>query len=232
MISLVWKEGFDAMRLRDGLFQALGALGRRNKVLVIPPDFTRYHSRAGKLTQYAFEYYGERLACVLPALGTHAPMTEGQIATMFDNIPRELFRVHDWRNGLTTLGEVPAEFLREQSESELNCSWPVRINRLVVEGGFDLILSIGQVVPHEVAGMAGHNKNILIGTGGPENIHLSHYLGALYGMEGIMGRADNPVRRVLNRAAACFLSKLPIVHVLTVIGNDTGGLFIGDGLDC
>jgi len=232
MISLVWNEGFDAMRLRDGLFQALGALGRRNKVLVIPPDFTRYHSRAGELTQYAFEYYGERLACVLPALGTHAPMTEDQIATMFGNIPRELFHVHDWQNGLVTLGEMPAEFLREQSESELNCSWPVRINRLVVEGGFDLILSIGQVVPHEVAGMAGHNKNILIGTGGPENIHLSHYLGALYGMERIMGRADNPVRRVLNRAAACFLSKLPIVHVLTVIGNDTGGLFIGDGLDC
>src|SRR5215471_9673429 len=151
MTSLAWNEGFGAGRLRDELFQALDALGWRNMVLVIPPDFTRYHSRAGELTQYAFEYYGERLACVLPALGTHAPMTEGQIATMFGNIPRELFRVHDWRNGLTTLGEVPAAFLREQSEGELNCSWPVQINRLVMEGGFDLILSIGQVVPHEVA---------------------------------------------------------------------------------
>jgi hypothetical protein len=120
-MSLVWHKGFDAGRLRHGLFQALDALGRRKKVLVIPPDFTRYHSRAGELTQYAFEYYGERLACVLPALGTHAPMTEGQIATMFGNIPRELFRVHDWQNGLTTLGELPAVFLCEQSEGELNC---------------------------------------------------------------------------------------------------------------
>ena len=218
--------------LRDGLFQALDNLGARRRVLAIPPDFTRYHSRAGELASYVYEYYGDRLACVLPALGTHTPMTDGEIKVMFPGIPRAIVQAHDWRQGLATLGEVPAEFIREQSEGELDFEWPVQINRMLVEGGFDLIVSMGQVVPHEVAGMAGHNKNLLIGTGGSENINKSHYLGAVYGMERIMGRADNPVRRVLNYAAEQFLGELPIVHALTVIGKSGGGLFIGSGLEC
>ena len=218
--------------LREGLFTALEKLGRRERVLILPPDFTRYHSRAGVLTQAAWEFFGRRLAAVLPALGTHRAMTETEIAAMFGEIPREVFRVHDWRNGLTTLGEVPSELIRDLSEGELDFSWPVRVNSLLAGGGFDLILSIGQVVPHEVAGMAGHNKNIFIGAGGCENIDRSHYLGAVYGMERIMGRADNPVRRVLNYAADCFGSRMPIVHALTVIGKNSGGLFVGDDLEC
>ena len=204
-------HGLSDPDLKAGLFRALDALGPRQNVLVIPPDFTRRHSRAGELTRFAWEYYGGRLRCVLPALGTHRPMTVREMEMMFGDIPADRFAVHDWRNGLATLGEVPAAFIRETSEGELDFAWPVEVNRLLVDGGFDLILSIGQVVPHEVAGMAGYNKNVLIGTGGAENIHKSHYLGAVYGMERIMGRADNPVRRVLNYASdrsceACRLS--------------------------
>jgi nickel-dependent lactate racemase len=218
--------------LQQSLFRALDALGPRRNVLVIPPDFTRFHSRAGELTRAAWEYYGARLGCVLPALGTHRPMGESEIAAMFGDVPRELFAIHDWRRGLALLGEIPSSIICDQSEGELDFSWPVEVNRLLVDGAFDLILSIGQVVPHEVAGMAGYNKNVLIGTGGPENIHKSHYLGAVYGMERIMGRADNPVRRVLNLAADRFLRGLPIIYVLSVMGNDVGGLFIGDDIQC
>jgi nickel-dependent lactate racemase len=218
--------------LKTGLFRALDALGPRQNVLVIPPDFTRRHSRAGELTRFAWEYYGDRLRAVLPALGTHRPMSAREMEIMFGDIPRERFAIHDWRNGLVTLGEVPAAFIREQSEGELDFAWPVEVNRILVDGGFDLILSIGQVVPHEVAGMAGYNKNVLIGTGGAENIHKSHYLGAVYGMERLMGRADNPVRRVLNYASENFLRSLPLVYVLTVTADHAGGLFIGDDIEC
>jgi nickel-dependent lactate racemase len=218
--------------LQTGLFRALDALGPRRNVLVIPPDFTRRHSRSGQLTRFAWEYYRDRLGAVLPALGTHRPMAAREIETMFGEIPRNRLAVHDWRNGLARLGEVPAAFIREQSEDELDFAWPVEVNRMLVDGGFDLILSIGQVVPHEVAGMAGYNKNVLIGTGGAENIHKSHYLGAAYGMERIMGRADNPVRRVLNYASDRFLGGLPIIYALTVIGEQAGGLFIGDDIEC
>ena len=57
--------------LRDSLYQALDRLGPRRKVLAVPPDGSRFDSRAGELTQYAYDYYGDRLGCVLPALGTH-----------------------------------------------------------------------------------------------------------------------------------------------------------------
>ena len=224
--------------LQEGLFEGLRALGKRDRVLAVPPDMTRLRSGAGGLTRSVYEFYGKRLAAVLPAVGTHAAMTPGQISKMFAGIPLELFHGHNWRKDVVTLGEVPAAFVREQSEGKLNYPWPVQINRLLVEGGFDLILSVGQVVPHEVIGMANYNKNILVGTGGPDSINRSHFLGAVYGMERIMGRADNPVRRVLNYAANHFLRQLPVVYVLTVVGQKEDGqlavrgLFIGDDDEC
>jgi nickel-dependent lactate racemase len=225
-------------QLHDLLVESLAKLGKRNRVLVVPPDQSRVHSRAGDLTRYAWEYYGDRLQAVLPALGTHAAMNPEQLARMFGDIPTELFRVHNWRTDVETLGEVPAEFILEQSEGKLSYAWPAQVNRLVARGGFDLIVSIGQVVPHEVIGMANYNKNILVGTGGRESINRSHYLGAVYGMERIMGRAENPVRNILNYASDRFLRHLPIVYVLTVVGRATDerlamrGLFIGDDIEC
>jgi nickel-dependent lactate racemase len=227
-----------SVELRKGLFHALQALGQRDRVLAIPPDFTRSHSGAGELTRSAHDFYGRRLSAILPALGTHAPMTPRQVAKMFGDIPFNLFHAHNWREDVVTLGEVPSEYVREQSEGKLDYTWPVQINRMLVEGSFDLILSIGQVVPHEVIGMANYNKNILVGTGGPDSINRSHYLGAVYGMERIMGRADNPVRRVLNYASNHFIQHLPIVYVLTVVGRKEDGrlairgLFVGDDDEC
>jgi nickel-dependent lactate racemase len=225
--------------VRAGLFEALRALGERKRVVVVPPDFTRFHSKAGELTELAWEFYGEALTDVLPALGTHTPMTDRQIRTMFGETPRELFRVHDWRRDIVTLGEVPGEFVREVSEGLVEYSWPAQVNRLLRDGGHDLILSVGQVVPHEVVGMANGSKNIFIGTGGVMGIHRSHFLGAVYGMERMMGRADTPVRRVLNYASSHFGGMLPqIVYVQTVVSKNTAGelvmrgLFIGDDNEC
>jgi nickel-dependent lactate racemase len=224
--------------LRDLLFSAFEKLGSRKKILVVPPDQTRAASRAGELTRYAWEYYRDNLRAVLPALGTHKPMSAERIAGMFGSIPLNLFHAHNWREDVETVGVVPSEFIYAQSEGKLHYEWPAQVNRLVTRGDFDLIVSVGQVVPHEVIGMANYNKNILVGTGGPDSINRSHYLGAVYGMERIMGRADNPVRRVLNFAASHFLGDLPIVYVLTVVGRNVSGeivargLFVGDDSEC
>ncbi len=223
--------------LQQGLREALDKLGERRKVLAIPPDYTRLPSRAGELTEMAWEYYGDHLTDVLPALGTHTPMTGEQISHMFGRLPASLIREHDWRNDVLTLGEVPASYVREVTDGDVDFPWPAQVNRLLVEGGFDLILSIGQVVPHEVVGMANYNKNILVGTGGSEGINKSHYIGAVYGMERMMGRSDTPVRRVFNYATEKFLHELPILYILTVVGvNEEGaqqtyGLFVGDDLE-
>ena len=230
---------FTPAEIKAALTSAFDKLGARKKVLAVPPDFTRMHAMAGKLTEYAWKYYGDALTDVLPALGTHKAMTDHEIQTMFGPVPRDLFRVHDWRNDIVTLGEVPGEFVREVSEGKLDFSWPAQVNKLLRDGGHDLILSIGQIVPHEVVGMAGFNKNVFVGTGGVLGIHRSHFLGAVYGMERMMGRADTPVRRVLNYASEHYGHLLPqIVYVLTVVSKNAAGklalngLFIGDDTEC
>ena len=225
--------------LSSALHEALSRLGRPKRVLAIPPDMTRFHSRAGRITEMAWQYYKDALVDVLPALGTHAPLTEAERVTMFGATPSGLFRVHSWRTDLETLGRVPSQFVREVSEGKVDYDWPAQVNRLLVKGGHDLILSIGQVVPHEVIGMASYTKNLFVGTGGKEGINKSHYLGAVYGMERMMGRADTPVRRVLSYAAAHFGGSLPhVVHILTVVGREADGklalkgLYIGDDDEC
>ena len=220
--------------LEYGVYSALVRIGPRKKVLVIPPDFTRFHSRAGNITTLLYNYYRDNLKDILPALGTHSPMTDNELSEMFKGVPKELFRVHDWRRDLVTVGTVPGDFVSEITEGALNYSWPAQLNKLLTSGGHDLILSVGQVVPHEVAGMANYTKNLFVGTGGQEGINKSHFIGAVYGMERMMGKADTPVRRLLNYAATRFTPNLPVVYIHTVIGRDeTGklvirGLYIGD----
>jgi nickel-dependent lactate racemase len=224
-----------AADLQEGVAIALKKLGERKKVLVIPPDFTRFHSRAGELTSFVYQHYQNKVSDILPALGTHVGMTEEEIDKMFPGVPHQLFRVHDWRNDVVTVGKVPGSFVSEITNGGLDFDWPAQVNKLIWDGGHDLILSIGQVVPHEVIGMANYNKNIFVGTGGSEGINKSHFVGAVYGMENLMGKADNPVRKLLNYASEKFTNHLPIVYMHTVVGRDaesgklvTRGLFIGD----
>ncbi len=214
-------------------------MGPRKRVLAIPPDYTRLNSFAGPITEMVNDYFGDRLTDVMPALGTHTPMTEEQIGSMFGSIPPAKFRVHDWRNDVVTVGEVPASFVSEVSEGRVSYPMPAQVNRLLLDPSFDLILSIGQVVPHEVIGMANYTKNIFVGVGGSEGINKSHFLGASYGMERIMGRARTPVRDVLEYSRTHFIPDLPIVYILTVRAKDeasgelvTRGLFIGDDFEC
>ena len=230
---------FTTEDLRRILADVFRRIGPRHKVLALPPDFTRFHSQAGLITCLAREHYGDALTDIMPALGTHSPMTEEQIDTMFPGIPHSLFRVHDWRNDVVELGRVPAEFIRKVSGGAVDYDWPAQVNRMLRDGGHDLILSIGQVVPHEVIGMANYNKNIFVGTGGFEGINKSHFIGAAYGMERIMGRANNPVRAVFNYASRNFAASLPLLYIETVMANDpaTGrlamrGLFVGDDEEC
>lgn len=224
--------------LRAALTSTFERLGERKKVIALPPDFTRFPSRAGDLTVMIHEHFGDHLVDVMPALGTHVAMPEWQLNKMFPGLPHDLIRVHDWRNDVVTVGTVPEEFVTEATDGIYTKPWPAQMNKLVWEGGHDLILSIGQVVPHEVIGMANYNKNIFVGTGGVKGINESHFIGAAYGMERMMGRADTPLRRLLNYAQDNFCQELPLLYILTVIEADeennfiVRGLYIGDDAEC
>jgi nickel-dependent lactate racemase len=224
--------------LRHGLETALASFGTIRKLLIVPPDITRIHSRAGELCRLASACNPGAVSAILPALGTHRAMNPDELTAMFGDIPRRLFIPHHWRTDCTPLGEVPADFVAEGSDGAVAYPIPAAINKLLLDVSLDCILSLSQVVPHEVAGMAGYSKNIVIGLGGAENIHKSHFLGAAFGMERIMGRAGTPVRRVLDDIVETYLESLPVLHAITVIGQDrngslvTRGLFMGDDQEC
>jgi nickel-dependent lactate racemase len=229
----------DASVYCQRLLDQLRQRGPLRRVLLLPPDITRYHSHAGFLTTQLYCQLVETAeVLILPTVGTHVPMTRAEQERMFPGVPADVFRPHDWRNGVVSLGEVPAEFIRTVSEGKLDFPARVEVDRLLVEPSWDAIISVGQLVPHEVIGIANHNKNVFVGAGGSDLINKSHWLGAVYGMERIMGRAATPVRAVLNYASEHLAQHLPLVYLLTVRERMAGGaivtrgLFAGDDAAC
>jgi nickel-dependent lactate racemase len=225
---------------REALAQALKVIGKTpRKVLVLPPDHTRLNSNAGELTDLLYELLKGKVEIdIMPCLGTHTPMTEKQLRMMFgDRIPLDRFKVHDWRKGIRHVGDVPGQKIREWSGGLVDYDVRVEVSQRLF-AGYDLILSVGQLVPHEVVGIANYTKNILTGAGGADTINKSHFLGAAYGMERMMGRIDTPVRRLFNYGADMFLRDLPIVYVLTVMEKNKAGegmimrgLYVGDDVE-
>ena len=243
MVEIIRKDdgGLTDSVLKESLSESLAQYREQygkplQKVLLLPPDFTRFHSGTGKLTNLYYKLLSPSCQVdIMPALGTHMPMTNEEITEMFGaDIPRERFLVHNWRTDVVTLGQVPGSFVREVSDGLIDYSIDVQVNKRLVDPSYDLIISLGQVVPHEVVGMANYTKNILVGCGGFQMINKSHMLGAIYGLERMMGRDETPVRRVFDYAEQKFLKDIPLLYVLTVTSRTEGrqrmnGLFIGRG---
>ena len=232
------EQGLSRDEIRQALLASLEGRSVR-RALLLPPDFTRFHSGAGFITNVYYHALTARGAEVdiLPALGTHEPMSPAQLDAMFGDIPHEHFLVHDWRHDVVKLGEIPADFVSEITEGLWTESVGVEINRRVMDVGYDLIVSPGQVVPHEVIGMSNHAKNLFVGVGGSDMINKSHMIGAVYGMERMMGRDHTPVRKLFDYGMEHFLKGRPILFALTVTtapGGEirTHGLFLGEGREC
>ncbi|MDR0551868.1 MAG: lactate racemase domain-containing protein [Spirochaetaceae bacterium] len=229
----------------EALENALADTGKVDSALLLPPDITRFHSRAGFFTGLAYRELSKRgiAVTVLPALGTHIALTAAELARMFPGTPASLFRTHDWRNDVVELGRIEKEWIETATGGAVAYDLPAQVNKLLRDGGFDLIISLGQVVPHEVVGMANHAKNIFVGTGGKEAIDKSHFAGACFGMEKMMGRTDTPVRAIFDEGMRRFGGRLPpILYALTVLSaraeTDAAGslalrgLYMGFGREC
>lgn len=222
----------------DALIDRLRRQYNLKRLLILPPDITRLNSRAGEITAHLWKRLHDSVHIdIMPALGTHVPMSQAQCSRMFgDEVPFGRVLPHRWRTDLTELGGLSAEDMHGFSGGLFNEPMKIAVNKQLFDGNYDLILSVGQVVPHEVIGLANYTKNILIGVGGKDTIDKSHFLGAVCGMESIMGRIDTPVRRALNTAFDRYLrGVLPIHFVLTVVGTDGDsggtvlrGLYDGD----
>ena len=228
-------KGISMPEIESVLDETVKANENKKNILLIPPDSTRAQSGAGEIAAYLYTAFTARGANVkvMPALGTHMQMTEEELHDFFGtDIPMEAYVTHDYINGVTKIGEVPGEFISEISDGLISDKIDVEVNTSIVDDTYDAIFSIGQVVPHEVVGMANYSKNIFVGCGGNKMIGATHMLGAVYGMERVMGQDHSPVRKVLDYAEKNLIADVPLTYILTVC-TATGekvnihGLYVG-----
>jgi nickel-dependent lactate racemase len=208
------------------------------RVLLLPPDLTRAHSGAGWITETLYKLLPRTCDThVIPTLGQHVPHTREENAWMFGSIPNERIHPHDWRNGVTRVGSIPAAVVREKTNGLADWEIPVDLNNDLVNEKWDLIVNVGHVVPHEVLGFANHNKNYFIGLGGKDTICAAHLASATYGIESNLGTLITPTRACFNWAEEKFLSHLPDVYLQVVMQRDPdnklvhSGVYVGDDLE-
>jgi nickel-dependent lactate racemase len=211
------------------------------RVLLLPPDLTRAHSGAGKVSEWIYREIMRRApdahVRVIPTLGQHVPHTEAENKWMFGSIPNEIILAHDWRGGVSHVGTIPASLVGETTGGIAKWPIPVDLNSTLIDEQWDLIVNVGHVVPHEVLGFANHNKNYFIGLGGKETICASHIAAAVYGIENNLGCLITPLRECYNQAEAAMLSDLRDVYFQIVMQRDTNshlvtsGIYVGDDLE-
>jgi len=207
-------------------------------VLLLPPDITRAHSGAGRLTEMLYEQFKDEAEVhVIPTLGQHVPHTPHENRRMFGSIPEERIHAHDWRDGCIPVGEVPAEFVEQASAGAADWAIPVVLNRMLMEEPWDLVINVGHVVPHEVLGFANHNKNYFVGLGGKDAICAAHMAAACCGIENNLGTLTTPVRACFDKAEDEYLADLPDLYVQIVMARNQQdelvhtGLYVGDDLE-
>jgi nickel-dependent lactate racemase len=199
---------------------------------------TRAHSGAGWITETLYKLLPADCDIhVIPTLGQHVPHTPEENAWMFGSIPNERIHAHDWRNGVSRVGIIPAERVKESTGGVADWEIPVDLNSMLMDERWDLIINVGHVVPHEVLGFANHNKNYFIGLGGKETICNSHMAAAVYGIENNLGNLITPLRACYNWAEDNFLGRLPDVYLQIVMHRDENnnlvhsGIYVGDDLE-
>jgi len=203
-------EGFHSLNLAE------------KKVLFIIPDGTRTMPMPEIFTIIQEKLVAKQID-FLVALGTHQPMTDGQLSKHLGvNVVNGQYKDsmiynHHWENEetFTQVGTIPSSEIEELSQGMLSMDVPVWLNKLVLD--YDQIIILGPVFPHEVVGFSGGNKYFFPGIAGEEIINFTHWLGALMTSYAIIGSGYTPVRAVIDRAAemiptptACFA--LVVVH--------------------
>jgi nickel-dependent lactate racemase len=194
------------------------------KIILLPPDSTRKHSGIGELTEllyFALQNKNKKVD-IMPALGTHSAMDKEQLQAMFGSkIPLDRFIVHNWREDPVKIGTIPEAYVKNVSENILKEEIEVKVNKRLVNGSYDLIISLGQVIPHAVIGMSNYSKNIFVGCGGPDMINKTHFLGGAYGLERLLGEDHSPVRKLFDYAEKNLIKDLPLIYLFTTNSLET-----------
>ena len=203
------------------------------RILLLPPDITRIHSGSGWITEALYNYFAPHAEVfIMPTLGQHQPHTPQQNKKMFGSIPEDHILKHDCITGVKTVGSIPRTYVSAIMEGEADWDIPISVNSILFDKPWDIIISVGQVVPHEVVGFANHNKNFIIGIGGRDTIAATHMASACYGIENTMGKILTPLRYCFNKAEHEFLNSLPKIYILVVMSRDENGNPVHTGFYC
>jgi nickel-dependent lactate racemase len=221
----------------DIVLQALETISPGSRVLAIIPDKTR-DDNTDFLFPIAVDFLTKRRVATFDALvaqGTHPPMSVDQKYAKIglNNFSGNVFD-HEWNRAeeLISLGELSANNVIELTGGLVNQAVPVSLNKLLAPDVYDVVLVFGATVPHEVAGFAGGAKYFFPGVAGPELTHSTHWLGALAGIENIIGQVETPTRRLIEAAAELVTAR--IISLNTVVYRTESGnlnvhaLFAGD----
>ena len=232
-----WQEapGFAEIELvlRQGLPEEAF---RGRKVLVITPDGTRTCPLPMMARALGRVLRGQAARLdFMVALGSHPVMSDAEVLRLYgletgqagSLFPRSRFLCHRWDlpGTLTGLGTIEAGEIETLTGGLFREPVSVDINRAVFD--YDLLVLLGPVFPHEVAGYSGGNKYLFPGISGGPFLHFTHWLGAVITCLQTIGRKDTPVRRLLDRAAA--LLPVPRWGVSAVVaeGGRLAGLYAG-----
>ena len=190
--------------LRQIVADALRPVSAGLRVLAVIPDTSRDDNThiLFPLIDETLRSKGVKTFNALVAQGTHPPISS---ADKLEKIGLEYFEGnafdHEWNNKdqLATIGYIDAAETSEASGGEFAETIEIKINKLVLD--HDLIILVGATTPHEVVGFSGGAKYFFPGISGPELTNATHWIGALAGIEKIIGRIETPTRNLIERAA-------------------------------
>ncbi len=93
---------------------------------------------------------------------------------------------------------------------------PIFVNRLAQKT--DLMIGIGQIVPHRVSGFSGGGNIVQPGISGEETTGKTHWLSAQFRGRDILGKIENPVKEEIERIAL----KAGLKWIINTIQDGTG----------
>ena len=210
------------------------------RILVLTPDATRTCPLPMMVNALA--------QCVAPhamrldfmvALGTHQPMPQDDILRLYGLTPEAKDQLlpgsrlmnHRWDlpDTLTVIGRLKADEIADITAGLFHQGVDVSVNRHVFD--YDLILILGPVFPHEVAGFSGGDKYLFPGIAGGNFLHFTHWLGAVVTCWETIGKKHTPVREALTRAAKFVSVPRLCISMVVKSKNKLAGLFVGETLE-
>lgn len=206
------EKGVTDQQIHDLIVQALEDYKELKKVLVIHPDYTRddFTDRIVPKLLDELKKRGARECHMLNASGTHRAITREEFLKKLGlkELPEGVYlhnHEFDDPEQLVEVGRLPASFVSEETQGELQDDFPVTVNRLLVED-FDLIIAINGTVPHESTGFSGGFKILVPGVAGPHVVGLFHWAAVLIGIPALIGTITNPARNIINKSCELILS--------------------------